>query len=122
MKQRFFLFLILILFSCDSPNKELVITFEESAGLQEGSDIICKNEVIGNVKNIRQTRSNEVFISISLKKIDGIPNDSKFVIREKDLLNKALYVTLGKSRQYFSKSDKITGEIATLFYIKRRKI
>nr|WP_294858632.1 MlaD family protein [uncultured Fluviicola sp.] len=117
-----YLFLILLLLSCGSRNKELVIIFEESGGLQEGSDVICKNTVIGNVKNIQQIGRNEVFISISLTGTDCIPKDSKFIIHEKDLLNKALYIELGKSEQYLSKSDKIFGQITTLFYIKRRKI
>jgi UDP-N-acetyl-D-mannosaminuronic acid transferase (WecB/TagA/CpsF family) len=74
------------------------------------------------VTNIWQDGNHAIHVSILLKEMDGLPKDSKFTIRNKDLLDKALYVTLGKSKQYFSKSDKIVGEIETLFYIKKREI
>lgn len=122
MKKIFYLFSLLILFSCGPKNNELVILFEESAGLQEGSDVIWKNKLIGNVTNIRQDGNYDIHVRILLIEMGGLPKDSKFTIRNKDLLNKALYVTLGKSKQYFSKSDRIVGEIETLFYIKKREI
>jgi len=122
MKKIFFLFSLIILFSCGSANNELVILFEESAGLQEGSDVIWKNKLIGNVTNIWQDGNYDIHVRILLKEMDGLPNDSKFTIRNKDLLDKALYVTPGKSKQYFSKSDKIVGKIETLFYMKKREI
>jgi ABC-type transporter Mla subunit MlaD len=121
MKLYLFIITLLLLFSCNSKNKKLIIHFENHEGINIGSDVICRNKPIGRVTNLRTEKEEGVNVSISLV-IDGLPKDSKFTIQEKDLLHNAIYVTPGKSDQYLSKSDKIAGEIATITYIKRRKL
>lgn len=120
MKKITFIFLLLTLFSCSSKNKELIINFENSGSLNTQSEVICNGKTIGHVTDLHLLNpKSSVNIHILLD-IDGLPIDSKFTIRERDLLNNAIYVSKGKSNHYLSKSDKIVGEIKTVDNTLRR--
>ena len=117
-----FILSLLLLYSCGKSNRELVINFENSHGISTQSKVICNGKTIGSVTGLGQVIKPNITVNIHiLLDIEGLPNDSKFIIRERDLLSNAIYVTKGKFSRYFSKSDRITGKIETLNSIQRRQ-
>lgn len=118
MKNYFCIFLLLLLFSCsENPHKELVITFDSSAGLEEGDDVVLKGQTIGEVTKISLNEAYKAEIEIYLDKIDRLPKDSKFVIGIGGLFSNALYVSPGKSTSYLTRSDKIIGNDSNDFQL-----
>lgn len=117
-----FIFSLIVLYSYGQSNRELIINFENSHGISTQSEVICNGKTIGSVTDLGQVIKPNISVNIHiLLDIEGLPNDSKFIIRERDLLSHAIYVTKGKSSSYFSKSDRITGKIEALNYIQRRQ-
>ena len=112
-----------LFFACDSPNRQLVVNFENSAGINSSSEVICNNQRIGRVTDLDLVTNPEPSVNIHISlDIEGLPKDSRFVIREKDLLNTAIYVVKGKSNNYLSRSSKINGKIETLDYLRIRHL
>lgn len=103
------LLFILILFSCNSPNKNLVIAFDNSSGIVEGDPVVLNNQTIGEVTKVSLDEHYKVLVSIYLKEIDRLPKDSEFTIGAKDLLIRAIVVTPGKSKDWLTSSDQIIG-------------
>lgn len=111
MKQLFtILFLFLLLSSCsEDPNKDLVITFESASGLEEGDDVVLREQTIGEVTKIELNNEYKTDIHIHLEKVDRLPRDSKFLIGAGSIFSNAIYVIPGKSKSYLTSSDKIIG-------------
>ena len=109
MKKISLLFLLLILFSCSSKHKELVITFENSFGVTQGDPVVINNQIIGEVTKVSLNKQYKPLISIYLEKIDHLPKDSEFTIGAKDLTIRAIVVTPGKSKNLLTSSDRIIG-------------
>jgi len=107
--KKHYLFLLLILFSCSSKNKELIIHFENSFGVSEGDPVVINNEIIGEVTQVSLDRHYKPLIHIYLEKINYLPVDSKFTIGAKDLIVRAIVVTPGKSKVRLSTNNQITG-------------
>jgi ABC-type transporter Mla subunit MlaD len=103
------LLFIFTLFSCDSPNKDLVIRFKNSSGIVEGDPVIINNQPIGEVTKVSLDEHYKVLVSIYLKEIDHLPKDSEFTIGSKDLLVRAIVVTPGKSKDWLTSADRIIG-------------
>lgn len=100
---------ILLLFSCSEPNKELVITFESAAGLEEGDDVIMKEQTIGEVTKIELNGDYKTDVHIYLDKVDRLPKDSRFVIGVGGLFSDAIYIVPGNAKSYLTSRDKIIG-------------
>lgn len=111
MKQLFtILFLFLLLSSCsEDPNKELVISFESASGLEEGDDVVLREQTIGEVTKIDLDDNYKTAVHIHLEKVDRLPRDSKFLIGAGSIFSNAIYVIPGKSKSYLTSSDKIIG-------------
>jgi ABC-type transporter Mla subunit MlaD len=110
MKNSLYIFSLLILFSCSNdPNKELVITFESASGLEEGDDVVLREQTIGEVTKIELNNEYKTDIHIHLEKVDRLPKDSKFLIGAGSIFSNAVYVIPGKSKSYLTSSDKIIG-------------
>jgi ABC-type transporter Mla subunit MlaD len=102
----------MFLFSCNAEKETLIVTFEKANGLIEGNPVVINDYKIGEVSKI--TLSSDYKINAEIRLIDTIriPKDSKFTIGAKDLFTKAIIVTPGKSKYYYSYSDKIIGQQA----------
>lgn len=123
LKQLFFLSSVLFIFACNSPHKQLTIHFKNSAGIRSNSEVICNGRVIGHVTDLNSVSYPEPSVNICIDlDISGLPQGSKFIIREKDLLTTAIYVVKGKSGKYLSRSSKIKGAIKTQNYVRIRHL
>lgn len=111
MKQPFLIFsLFILLSSCtEDPNRELVISFESAAGLEEGDDVVLREQTIGEVTKIDLDDEYRTAVHIHLEKVDRLPRDSKFLIGAGSIFSNAVYVIPGKSKSYLTSSDKIVG-------------
>lgn len=112
MKQHLFIiFSLLLLFSCsENPHKDLVITFESAAGLEEGDDVFMKEQTIGEVTKVEINGDYKTDVHIHLDKVDRLPKDSRFIIGVGGLFSDAIYIVPGKSKSYLTSSDKIIGD------------
>ncbi len=102
--------LVITLFSCSDPKKDLVITFEDINGLNEGDDVIIKKQNVGKVTNIEFNNDYKMDVYIHLDKVDHLPRDSKFIIGKDGIFSNALYVVPGKSKADLTSKDKINGK------------
>ena len=112
MKNIFYIIIVLFLFSCNSENRTLIITFDNANGLIEGNPVVINDYQIGEVSKITLSSDYKINAEIELNDTIRIPKDSKFTIGSKDLFTKAIIVTPGKSRFYYSHLDKIIGQQA----------
>lgn len=109
MNNIFFLIVTLLLFSCNSENRKLIITFDNANGLSEGNPVTINDFKIGHVSKISLNAKYKINAEIELNDTIRLPKDSKFMIGSNDLLTKAIIVTPGKSKHYLSLHDKIIG-------------
>ncbi len=112
MKSSLYITIILILFSCKSENKTLLITFDNAGGLVEGNPVVINDFQIGNVKKISLSSDYKINAEIILTDTIRLPRDSKFTIGSRDLFSKAIIVYPGKSNYYLTSTDKIIGQQA----------
>lgn len=111
MKQ--FLFILsssVLLFSCSDPKRDLVISFEEINGLNEGDYVIIKKQDVGTVTKIEFSNDYKIDVHIHLDKVDHLPHDSKFLIAKDGIFSNALYVIPGKSKYALKSSDRVKGK------------
>lgn len=110
MKQLLFIFsLSVLLFSCTDPKRDLVISFEEINGLEEGDYVIIKKQDVGTVTKIEFGNDYKMNVHIHLDKVDHLPRDSKFLIGKDGIFSNALYVAPGKSKYALTASDRVNG-------------
>ena len=77
MKQFLFIFFLsVLLFSCNDPKRDLVISFEEINGLDEGDYVIIKKQDVGTVTEIEFNKDYKIDVHIHLDKVDHLPRDS----------------------------------------------
>jgi len=111
MKYAFFITALLILAGCGAdPQRDLVITFDEIRGLEEGDYVIMRKQDIGEVTAIEFSDDYQMNVHIHLDKVSRLPKDSKFIIGQGSLFSDALYVVPGKSKAYLSNKDRIRGK------------
>lgn len=112
MKNTIYLIIVLFLFSCNSENKNLIITFDNANGLIEGNPVVINDYQVGQVTKIKLSSDYKIIAEIELNDTIRLPKDSEFTIGSKDLFTKAIIVTPGKSKYYLLTSDKIIGQQA----------
>lgn len=111
MKHFILLFsLVTLLFSCNDPKKDLVITFEEINGLDEGDDVIIKKQDVGTVTKIKFSNEYKMDVYIHLDQVDHLPRDSKFIIGKDGIFSNAVYVIPGESKIDLTSKDKVYGK------------
>lgn len=111
MKQVLFIFsLSILLFSCSDPKRDLVISFDEINGLEEGDYVILKKQDVGTVTKIEFSDDYKMNVHIHLDQIDHLPRDSKFLIGKDGIFSNALYVVPGKSKYALKSSDRVKGK------------
>lgn len=110
MKNIFYIIIALFLFSCNSENKTLIITFDNANGLIEGNPVVINDYQIGEVSKIGLSADYKIKVEIELNDTIRLPKDSKFIIGSRDLFTKAIIVIPGKSKYYLSYTDKIIGQ------------
>ncbi len=111
MKIIIYIVIVLLFFSCNSKNKNLIITFDKANGLVEGNPVIINDYQIGQVSKIKLSSDYKIIAEIELNDIIRLPKDTEFTIGSKDFFTKAILVTPGKSKYYLSRSDKIIGQL-----------
>ncbi len=90
------------------------VIYDKINGLNESNSVYINGYKIGLVDQIDFTsdHSGRLIVKLSTDKPFNIPKDSRAQIYSADLMGtQAVRILLGKSRQYFSSGDTISGEV-----------
>jgi len=110
MRSWVYIGLVLTLFvSCQENEKVVYILFDNSEGLNIGSDVMLNGVSVGKVLEVELTKDNEVLTSVELSKDVDFPKGSAFEIQSKDLFTKIIHITLNDSDIMIESGDTIGG-------------
>jgi ABC-type transporter Mla subunit MlaD len=103
--------LVIIIFcSCQKENKNLVVLFDNVAGLTDGSEVYRKGISIGRVTKM-QLIKNKVLVEINLKDSIIIPIGSRFIINPSLMGPSHITIEPSLAGKYLTNKDTVIGQL-----------
>lgn len=94
---------------CFSKQNKYKVLFDRADGLQEGSNVLNKGVIIGNVTNI-DLFGNNVLVDIQLNENKKIPEQSTFLLKENLLGSSYVDIEYSDKINYLSFKDTAIGK------------
>ena len=90
----------------------LTMVAPHAGGLTTGDDVTIRGVRVGAVKQI-SVRGDTVLVQLKIEKVKALPVDSRFLIRERNLIGEhEVAIEPGHAREVLQSGDRVRGELA----------